>query len=222
MGRRFAARVAWSRLVTSAFSRIADRAASRVRLQLARDDVVGAARAAYRLADEAQALATARTAGPRPACTAGCAFCCHVHVDATHAEIVAIAGHLEERFEPGQRAMFRESLAATVERSDALSDEERWDARIPCALLDGGGRCSVYAVRPLRCRAFHSVAQDDCRAAFGGASETPPTMNPTIRRAVELVEVGYTRALEQEGRSATPVRLERGLLDLLDARAPGA
>jgi Fe-S-cluster containining protein len=127
--------------------------------------------------------------------------------------------HLEERFGPSQRVLLREKLSAAVERNDILSDEERWAARIPCALLDEDGRCSVYAVRPLRCRAFHSVSQGDCRAAFEGTSDAPPTVNPTIVRAVELVESGYTRALEHEGRSATPVRLERGLLDLLDARA---
>lgn len=201
----------------SPLSRIADRAAARVRLRLVRDDVVGAARAAGRLADVAQARATASTAGPRPACTAGCAFCCHVHVDATHAELVAIAVHLEERFGATQRAALREKLSVTVEGSDALSDEERWAARIPCGLLDGEGLCSVYNVRPLRCRAFHSVSESDCRAAFEGAAETPPSVNPTILRAVELVELGFTRALQHEGRSAAPVRLERGLLDLLEA-----
>jgi Fe-S-cluster containining protein len=205
-------------LVTSSLSRIADRAAAGVRLRLARDDVAGAARVAYRLADDAQTRATVATAGPPPACTAGCTFCCHVHVDATHPELLAIAVYVEEQLGPSQRAALREKLAAAVERSDPLSDEERWAARIPCALLDEDGRCSVYPVRPLRCRAFHSVSRNDCRAAFDGTSETPPTVNPTIVRAVELVELGYTRALEREGRNASPVRLERGLLELLDAR----
>ena len=46
-------------------------------------------------------------------------------------------------------------VAGWVER---LTDDERWDARIPCALLGDGGHCSIYEARPLRCRALHAPA----------------------------------------------------------------
>jgi hypothetical protein len=91
-----------------------------------------------------------------PACVAGCSFCCHVHVEATEPEILAVAAHLHGTRSPAAIEGLRERLSAQVQRVAALSDEERWAARIPCALLGGDGRCTVYPARPLRCRAFHS------------------------------------------------------------------
>ena len=192
-----------------------ERAAERVRLPLALGDLAGAAEVAHRLADAAHARAQEGTAEPLPACTGGCAFCCHVHVDTTRPELVAIAPHLRKRLAPAELAVFRATLSAHVARADALSDDGRWAARIPCALLDDEGRCSVYAVRPLRCRAFHSTSREACHGAFEGTSEEPAPTNHAIARAVQVVESAYAQAFENAGVTLAVVRLERGLLEVL-------
>src|SRR5271163_3395549 len=42
-----------------------------------------------------------RARGLVPACAPGCASCCHVHVDATAPEILAVAAHLRATLPPG-------------------------------------------------------------------------------------------------------------------------
>jgi Fe-S-cluster containining protein len=176
----------------------------------------GLARAAFhahRALDEAGE--GARSLVFAPACRAGCSFCCHVHVDATHPEILAVAAHLTRTRPPAALAALRLQLAEHVRAADALDDEARWLARIPCALLGDDGRCSVYPARPLRCRAFHSCSVDPCREAFHGSAAAEPVTSPALARAHDAVEEGYARALAAAGLSTEPQRLERGLLAVL-------
>jgi Fe-S-cluster containining protein len=177
----------------------------------------GAALAAYRLSDEEKVRSDEHSLGPLLACAAGCSFCCHVHVETTAPELLAIAGFVRRTLAPHALTSLRERLTQRVAVAGTLSDEARWAARVPCALLDEQGRCSVYPVRPLRCRAFHSCSAAACRAAFDGTSDDEPLVNPTLARALGAVEAGYDDALVSAGGSAAGVRLESGLLALLSA-----
>ena len=161
----------------------------------------------------------ARSLVHAPACSAGCSWCCHVHAYATGPEILAVAAYLGETLPAGALEALRERLERHVERADRLSDDERWAARIPCALLDAAGRCTVHPARPLRCRAFHSCSVDACRDAFDGLREAPAPTSPALDRANDAVEDGYDRALADAGLSPAGERLEAGLLAALRAHA---
>jgi Fe-S-cluster containining protein len=173
--------------------------------------LIRAAAHAHAVLDDEGARALARSVVGQPACSAGCSYCCHVHVEATVPEILAVAVHLERTLEPGALAALRERLARHATHVDRLSDDERWAAKIPCALLADDGRCSIYAVRPLRCRAFHSCSVEACREAFAGDAAAEPQTIPALDRAHDAVEEGYDRALVAAGLSATGQRLEVGL-----------
>nr|WP_240808089.1 YkgJ family cysteine cluster protein [Polyangium spumosum] len=151
-----------------------------------------------------------------PACAAGCSYCCHVHAYATAAEILAVAAWLCRSLAPEALCALKERLAAHVARVEPLSDEARWAARIPCALLDARGLCSVHPARPLRCRAFHSCSAEDCRDAFEGRSDLLPSRSPLLARAADAVEAGYDDALVAAGVDASGHRLELGLLRALE------
>jgi len=171
-----------------------------------------AAVSAHRAMDEEGARALA--AGDRaPACAAGCSHCCHVHADATVPEVLAIVAHVEQAWTAEDRAALRERLARQARAVAHLTDQARWAARIPCALLDAAGRCTIHAARPLRCRAFHACSADPCRAAFEGATEPEPEPERIARldRAHDAVERGYDRALTGAGLSARGYRLELAL-----------
>jgi len=133
--------------------------------------VVIAVAAATTLADRAWAeLRPAAEARKQPgfACTAGCAWCCHQQVAAAPAEILAIADHVVRNFTPPARAALLDRLAALDARSRGLGLWGRAGLKTPCALLVDG-QCSVYEVRPLRCRGVYSRNADHCRWAM----ETP-------------------------------------------------
>ena len=179
------------------------------------------------VSDDAQ-IAAARCAqveidraGPRapalqPVCAAGCSYCCHVHAEVTRPELLALVAHLREAWTPEATSALRERLVRQVARVGGMSDAERWAARIPCALLDDAGGCSIHVARPLRCRAFHSCSVEPCREAFEGRGEAAPVKSPLLARAQDAAEEGYDRALIAAGLTATGERLESGLLALLD------
>jgi len=151
-----------------------------------------------------------------PACAEGCSYCCHVHAYATLPEILAVAAHLRDSLDPEAFAQFRARLSAHVERVRDLDDEARWDKRIPCALLDARGSCSIHPARPLRCRAFHSCDKVACQSAFEGRSEALPVGAPILDRSMNAVEEGYDAALEEHGLSTEGFKLEVALAIVLD------
>jgi len=171
---------------------------------------------AHAALDEEAARALARPGAIRPACSAGCSYCCHVHVDATVPEVLAIVEHLERTRSPEALGALRERLAQHAARVGQLDDEARWAAKIPCALLGDDGRCGIYEARPLRCRAFHSCAVEPCREAFAGSEGAEPAVSARLERAQDAVEEGYDRALVEAGLSAEGHRLEIALLVALD------
>jgi Fe-S-cluster containining protein len=180
-----------------------------------------AAERAHAALDAAGQRVLARGA-PAPACAAGCSYCCHVHADVTVPEILAIARHLARTWSASSQRALRERLALQVSRVERLSDEERWAAKIPCALLDEAGCCSIHAARPLRCRAFNAESVAPCREAFAGSVEATPARIPRLDRAHDAAEAGYDAALGEAGLSAEAHRLEGGLLIALDDPEAGA
>jgi hypothetical protein len=99
-----------------------------------------------------------------PACRKGCSYCCHVAVEATVPEILAIARFVRERFTQEERDRLMEAVDANIEATEGLSGRERFFSRTPCPLLRDGA-CSVYEVRPVNCRSWHSEDAERCRAA---------------------------------------------------------
>lgn len=184
---------------------IRERVQASVSETIARGETAAALRAHQEL-DVEHARAIARDPSSAPACSAGCSHCCHVHVEVTRGEALAIVEHVKKR------EGFFERLAAHVAVIEEMDHRARWEARVPCVLLGDDGRCTVYEVRPLRCRAFHSCSVDVCREAFTGESERAPEENRELVRACDAVEDGYDRALEDAGFGSHALLLETALL----------
>ncbi len=87
-------------------------------------------------------------------------------VHMTALEAIDVADHVLTQFGEQERQRAAERVASTAERIARMSETEFKDSRTPCALLDDRGRCTVYEVRPLACRGFHSTSVDVCRASF--------------------------------------------------------
>lgn len=195
---------------------ICERVRTAVATELELGDVVSATRRAHRELDAEAARAIARDPADPPACSAGCSYCCHVHVDATPAEVLAVARHLTESRSQDLSSLV-ERLEAHVRVVSAMTHDERWSAKVPCALLGDDGRCTIYDVRPLRCRAFHSSSAETCRDAFAGDTERDPETNVALDRACDAAELGFERALAERGISVSPVLLEPALLEALSS-----
>lgn len=131
-----------------------------------------------------------------PVCQSGCSYCCKAAVFASTPEILRIADFLKETRTPEELVSLRARAEATAERVAPLDIEGRAVARVPCPLLDEAtGRCSVYEVRPVACRAYHSGSVEACKKAFetGDANPILP-MNPALFHVAHAYSFGMMTA----------------------------
>ncbi len=107
---------------------------------------------------------------PSFACAAGCAWCCHQQVALEPVEAIAIARHVDTRFTAEERAAVKQRIDALAERTKGMNNLSWARLKTPCAFLIDG-KCSIYEVRPLRCRAVYSRDAEHCRWAMESPDE---------------------------------------------------
>lgn len=112
----------------------------------------------YRRVDKAHA------SQPPAACAPGCAHCCQMHVTAQAPEILAIIEYLELKRDAAERQRIQAMAQSHHEHLSKLVTEERHLQAMTCPLLVDN-KCSVYDVRPIACRGFHSSSVEVCKAA---------------------------------------------------------
>ncbi|RAU20464.1 hypothetical protein CU669_18135 [Paramagnetospirillum kuznetsovii] len=86
---------------------------------------------------------------PKAACGKGCGWCCHQRVGAAAVEVLHIAEQL--RSHPDAEAL--------IARLDA------WPQGRACAFLVDGA-CSIYALRPLKCRGLYQLDARWCMTTY--------------------------------------------------------
>jgi hypothetical protein len=130
--------------------------------------VQDAARSAFYWADYCLDLLESATPVPKPSvCQAGCDFCCHNQVELTAPEALLLGSFLMDRLSPANLQLLLERVETSLARRAGKTKIQlaARRAQFPCPLLEDG-RCSVYEVRPLMCRAMHSLEVDACRREF--------------------------------------------------------
>jgi Fe-S-cluster containining protein len=94
------------------------------------------------------------------ACSMGCSFCCHVAVQITIVEAIAVA----MRIQANDTALI-DSVKAAAPVVAGMNPEARLAKKIPCPLLRKG-LCSIHEYRPLKCRALLSFDYKPCEATL--------------------------------------------------------
>lgn len=105
---------------------------------------------------------------PRPVvCGPGCDLCCHNQVELTAPEALRLGQYLADRFSSQEQRLLLERVAWLRDRQAGRSRTElaATRAEFPCPFLRDH-RCLVYEVRPLMCRAMHSLDAAACREEF--------------------------------------------------------
>jgi Putative zinc- or iron-chelating domain len=142
------------------------------------------------------------------ACASGCFFCCFLWTDALPLEVLRIADHLQRTASPDDLAEVRRRLRERV--AGPLGER-------PCGLLTAEGRCSVYAIRPITCRGFHSFSKAACQASFEGRTSGPtPALDELLHMLVAAMQGGTERGLAEHGFESGWVELNEALLHVLD------
>jgi len=126
-------------------------------------DVVRGVMAVYELAQGLTDEQTRDAPSEAVACQVGCNHCCHLRVDTTPVEVVALASWLNEGRSAERVSDLRRHVGKTDDSTNELTDEARAAAGVACPLLSDG-RCSAYEMRPLDCRGFESPNVEICMA----------------------------------------------------------
>ena len=157
----------------------------------------------------------------RIACAPGCSWCCRTQVAVTVPELLEIVRFLDDDARRAERERVHERARDAALRVSELADlgrAARWAAAIPCPLLDGGGRCTVHPVRPIRCRGWNSFDATACeRIALGDPVGVEiEAVEWEVHRAVAH---GLAEGLERVGLDGSRLELVRALAAALE---PGA
>ena len=100
------------------------------------------------------------------ACRPGCAYCCHYEVVLSPAEAVLIGHHAKHSFSEVEVVSLLERTERLLNMREGKPVSERAKVlhETPCVFLEDD-MCRIYEVRPLICRALHSLDRDGCRKA---------------------------------------------------------
>ena len=136
-------------------------------------------------------IATAIEESPtKPACKAGCSYCCYYKVEVKVHEVFLIHEHMQKNLTPELNKHILNSARENAELIRTFTAQEHLSTNIKCPFLVEN-QCSIYEVRPFRCRSFHAVKVDTCEASFANPSD--------FSIATELIEEvsHYSDALSQ-------------------------
>lgn len=116
--------------------------------------------------------AAASVIAPNTPCHRGCSNCCYQAVAITEREARQIEAHTH-------RAMVEQPATTDGRREVELleANVEKY-VRVPCTFLSKAGDCTIYPVRPLACRAHHSLddTADRCDL-FNNPGNTTPMLD---------------------------------------------
>jgi len=153
----------------------------------------------------------ARAPAGAVACTAGCDHCCYQSVGVTPPEALAIFDHLSHTRSDDELARFAAQVGTRRAETRGLSAAERFSPAHPCVFLEAG-RCTIYDVRPLSCRAMNSLDASECQRRL---------RDPEARAAFVAAGLGGHSFLEPiQASHAVSAGLQLGLSELhgLDMR----
>ena len=149
----------------------------------------------------AMASAAAAKTDPKPACAAGCSWCCCrplsvLPLEAFHVAAAVMALPDETR----ARVLGRVGVAA--KRHTDLGERELHSLREPCPLLEYG-RCAIYTARPAECVARNAADPEPCRLDVEEGRPAGQDDNRTIamipRRLVETAQDVVCASVKEAG-----------------------
>jgi Fe-S-cluster containining protein len=149
---------------------------------------------------------------PHPvACREGCSFCCFNQVEVTPPEALGIGHFVAQNFSGAEMDALRARMSRSLNLKAGKSRKKlaRLRGEFPCPLLRGG-RCSVYEVRPLVCRAMHAFAAGACQEELRRGRLGPGEYYGHRYEFVWSISAGLQNGCRE-------VRCQTGVLDLDDA-----
>jgi Fe-S-cluster containining protein len=169
----------------------------------------------FRRHDEAVVKARA-TSAVKPACAAGCSYCCYYKVEARAVEVLAIHQYVISRFTPDQIRAAVDQASMNVSQAKSLSHTEHLTTNQRCPFLVQE-RCSIYPVRPSKCRDFHAADVQGCKDSFDRPEDLsiPNSYIDGIFESGSGTTFGFEAAVETAGLDSRVYDLNSAFLEAM-------
>jgi len=139
-------------------------------------------------------------------CARGCDLCCHnMRVEALPPEVFRIARYLQNRGE----AVVQEYIKSLEEHAGYARGRFYRDYQTRCPFLGEGGACTIYTVRPHKCRAHLSQSKTACEVPGGAQADSTLQYNEDVL-AIEVIRLYKTRNVMMN-----PAELGQAVLQVL-------
>ena len=99
------------------------------------------------------------------ACGVGCWYCCYYKVVASPIEVFAIVKYVKQKFQPLERQRILEEARMNVLQVKGMTQQEHLETNQKCPFLVEQ-KCSIYPVRPSKCRNCHASNVDYCKESY--------------------------------------------------------
>jgi Fe-S-cluster containining protein len=156
------------------------------------------------------------------ACRAGCAYCCHYEVVLSPAEALLIGHRAKHSYSEDDVVKLLERIDRLLNLREGRTVAERAQVlhETPCIFLEEG-MCSVYEVRPLICRALHSLDSRGCREAVGARHSKVAFVGYSHRYFVfQAVRSAMRQTCVEMGCQTEELTIARALLDYFNHPEP--
>lgn len=143
------------------------------------------------------------------ACQKGCSHCCSLPVVTSLPEVLLTKRYAETYFDERERRALEIKMAAASAEYSAAKPAQARQLRVTCPFLVKGA-CSVYDVRPLACRGWHSFDVSACIAVANGDHDPMIPQHAPYQMAFVSTSRALHEGLMARGASG-PVHLVVGL-----------
>ena len=148
------------------------------------------------------------------ACKKGCSYCCYYKVEAKPVEIFEIVRFAKSKFQPLEIHEILKQAKENVEEAKELSYEQHMATNQKCPFLIGSS-CSVYEVRPAKCRNFHATEVNLCKESYDRPTDLsiPNSYNELLYIRATGATTGFEQAIDDAGFDGTTYDLNSAVLE---------
>lgn len=127
------------------------------------------------------------------ACKIKCAYCCYFKVEVKPIEIITIVKFIETNFSPEKTAELLKKAKENIAEFATLDYETQVATNQACPFLEDNS-CSIYEVRPGKCRNNHATDINLCKACYDNPADN--SIPSSYHKPLHLALNGLTRGFE--------------------------
>jgi len=157
------------------------------------------------------------TSATKPACGVGCWYCCYYKVVASPVEVFAIVRYVKQKFQPFERQRILEESRKNVIQVQGMTQQEHLATNQKCPFLVDH-RCSIYSVRPSKCRNYHASNVDHCKETYERPTESsiPNSLIADVYTISNVSSAGFEHAVSKHGLDSRAYDLNSAFVEAME------